>query len=116
MTAAKVVPLGTAWPFPAVTEDRWAGGSAWFETTEQHLMDALCALPPVYFPGGFFMGEPAAHDERGVTIYSAWVRIGERCFVREFPQDRHAAALAELRAALASEPSPAPGAAHGEAR
>jgi hypothetical protein len=94
-----IIPLGEAWPWPLVSDAYRAGSSDWFETTEERADDALGAVPPIYFRGGFFMGEPAAHDDRGKTVYAAFVKIGARYFCREVAVDLIAPALDELRAA-----------------
>lgn len=98
--------IGDGWPWPTVSEDRHAGGAAWFESNREHYWYGLNVLPPIYFPGGFFVSEPCCHDERDVPSYAAWVQIGEegsaRYFVREIPKDGWAKALAELREALRS--------------
>ena len=96
MASATIENLGEAWPFPRASD-----GSRWWESTEAHREYGLNVLPPIYFPGGFFVSEPSDHDARGVPIYQAWVRMGGRVFTRAIPEDGHAAALAELREALA---------------
>jgi len=107
-----IVNLGDAFPFPAVTEGRRAGHSTWFETTQEQREHFRDVLPPIPFPGGFFVSEPAAYDGRGVPIYSAFVKLQGRYFVREFAADAHEAAFRELVNALKAEedelPSPAP--------
>ena len=73
---------------------------AWLEVTEEDRMNALEALPPVYFPGGFCMGEPAAHDERDMPIFTAYVKVRGRCFCRDLAIDKAEAAARELRDSL----------------
>lgn len=92
-----IKPLGDAWPWPAASDDR----ESWHETNEERWWYALEVLPPIYFEGGFFMGEPAIHDRRGVPVHAAFVKMAGRYFVREIPTDKHAEALKELRESLA---------------
>lgn len=99
-----IVQLGSAWPWPVVSDFR----DRWHESTQEHHEYGLGVLPPIYFPGGFFVSEAATHDRRGVPVYAAWVEIGGRYFVREIPRDKHAEALAELRAELAKQAAPVP--------
>jgi hypothetical protein len=107
---ARIVQLGNAFPFPAANwRQRDRDVPTWFESTQEHYWDGLEVLPPRYFRGGFFVGEASDGDERGVTVYAGWVMLGDertgpaRYFVREFPEDKVAEALAELREALAAE-------------
>lgn len=95
-----LINLGDAWPWPRISDARRAGEATWFETTEERSMEALEAVPPRYFRGGFCMGEPAAHDERGVPIYAAFIKLAGRHFVREVAFDQIPAAVAELTATL----------------
>lgn len=93
--------LGDAWPWPRVANARRAGAPTWFQTTEERADDARDALPPIFIAGGgFFMGEPAAHDDRGVPVYAAFIKIAGRYFVREVARDQIQPAIAVLRAAL----------------
>lgn len=96
----KLVNLGAAWPWPAANAP-----GAWYESIEEHYEHAFECLPPIFFPGGFFVSEPAFHDARGVPAYAAWVKINDRYFVRNVLRDGHAAALAQLRETLAGEAS-----------
>ena len=79
--------IGAAWPWPEVSDARKRGDTSWFESTEDRHDYSLGVLPPIYFPGGFFMGEAADADERDVAIFSAWVCANGRYFVREIPRD-----------------------------
>lgn len=101
MTTAAPAPaiedLGAAWPWPRVSEARRAGEPTWFETTEERWWHLLEVLPPVYFAGGFCMGEPADSDARGVAVHAAVLRIRGRFFVRELPLDRCAEEARRLR-------------------
>lgn len=96
-----IVDLGDAHPWPTIADARRAGDRSWFMTTRERSDDALNALPPRYFSGGFFMGEPAAHDDRGVAIYAAFVKVGARHYTREVARDQIQPAIADLHAAIA---------------
>ena len=90
------------WPYPAVSEAYRAGQDEWTEIDEEQMYYFLEVLPPRYFTGGFFVGEPAAHDSRGVPVHAAVVKARGRYFMRECPIDTPsiAKALRELMAAL----------------
>ena len=93
------------WPFPLVTGLRHAGSRDWVEIDQAQSDDMLCALPPIYFKGGFFMGEAAAHveiDGRVVPVYAAVAEVAGRHFVREFPRTTSECfgAMADLRLAV----------------
>ena len=75
------------WPFPAITEAR-ANGHSWVEISYEHADDLFCAVPPIAIPGGFMVGEPAAHDHDGYPIHCAVVIVGGRYFARELPIDQ----------------------------
>lgn len=93
-------------PWSAITIARRAGSADWFITTEERAMDALGALPPIYFRGGFFMGEASAHDERGHPVYTAFVKIGDVYYCRDVAIDLVLQAVAQLRVALAATSRP----------
>lgn len=98
MTA--IIDLGDAWPWPVIAESRRKGESTWFRTSEANYWQALDAVPPKYFPGGFFMGEASAHDDRGVAVYAAFVEYANGYYCREVARDKIVAAMSELRLAL----------------
>jgi hypothetical protein len=91
-------------PWPWITHARRTGEAAWFEVTEEFRDEAINALPPIYFSGGFFLGEPAAHTDRGVPVHAAFTKRGRSYFAREVAIDCIEAALADLEAALAALP------------
>lgn len=99
---SEIIDLRGASPYPAVTDARKAGARTWFEITEEQSMEFLEAVPPIYFSGGFFVGEAAAHDARGVAVHAAIVSRNGRHFMREIATDRQSveAALLDLTAAL----------------
>ena len=89
-----LIALGAAWPWPHVTTGYTLGLPVWFETTQERYDSSLEVLPPIYFPGGFFVSEAATHHPDGTPVYAAFVQRGTRCFVREFPNTREAIAVA----------------------
>lgn len=91
-----IINLGDAWPFPAVDDARRRGERTWFQVSQARYDYFIEVLPPIYFPGGFFVSEAASHDDRGVPIYSAFVEIAGRYYCREFARDRHAEAMQDL--------------------
>lgn len=95
-------PLGDS-GFEAYVRVRDAHGRQWTEVSEDVYQSSLDVLPPIYFPGGFFVGEAANSDERGVPTYHAFVKRGGRFFLRECAVDKHAEALAELADELRRE-------------
>lgn len=98
-----IIDLGDAWPWPRVSDARRAGASTWFRTTERRADEALEVVPPIFIRGGllcFFMGEPAAHDDRGVAVHAAFIRYAGAYYVREVALDQIDAARAELADAL----------------
>lgn len=119
MTATTTIEnLGSAWPFPQTkTYEEYAAQkperTAWRETCEEHYWHFLEVLPPVYldeglvlprdWKGGFFCGEPADHDGRGVAVHTLFVRRGPRYFLRDVALDGAALAIEELDALLACE-------------
>lgn len=103
MTAA-IVDLGDAWPYPAITDAWRAGDATWFLVSKDRAMDALEAVPPRYIPGmspaSFMMGECAAHDARGVEVYTAFILMAGRYYARNLAVDQVADAVAALRATV----------------
>lgn len=102
----KIIDSKTQWPWPLVSDIRRRNETAWVEVDEDAAYQMLTAVPPLYFKGGFFMGEPATHvlhprTADMVPVYAAVVKINDRHFVREVPQTTVAAAVADLREALA---------------
>lgn len=91
------------WPFPLVTELRHRGERAWVEISDEHADHFLEVLPPLYRPGCFMVGEPAAHADDGTPIHAAVVRIRTRYFMREIRTTREVVAeeVAALRAHVA---------------
>ena len=107
-------PRDDRWPWALITAARHRGDVAWVETTDNHAMDALGALPPIYIRSprvrsgqwaAFFLGEPAAHDHRGVAIHAAFVPWGDRWYAREVALDQIEAALGDLSTALTTIPT-----------
>jgi hypothetical protein len=105
------------WPYPSSNDikpgdeaaykayrtERDSMQHVWTEI-DQDVADRLQgAVPPIYFKGGFFMGEPANIDARGVNIYSAVVRINGRYFLRDVAVDRIKEAIDGLHAILAAD-------------
>lgn len=94
----------TQWPYPAVTDARRTddpnGTTTWVEIDQERADYFLDVLPPIYFRGGFFVGEPASHDERGVAVHAAVVQHQERFFMREVPLDAGESNAQALRAFL----------------
>lgn len=74
-----------AWPYPAVSDARMAGRDYWRQISEELRWHFLEVLPPIYFPGGFMVSEPAAHTADGDPIYAAIVRAGNGYWMREVP-------------------------------
>ena len=92
---------GGSWPFPDASKDR----ETWWEISEDVQDQLLNAVPPIYCRGGFFVGEPADHDERGVAMHTAVVQVQGRWYANEHAIDAptHEAALVGLRRALEDE-------------
>lgn len=93
------------WPFPLVTELRHKGSRDWVEIDQERADYFLGVLPPIYFKGGFFVSEPAAHvtiDGREVPVYGAVAEMDGRHFMREFPYTLRecADAIRDLRVAV----------------
>lgn len=70
--------------------------------TEEDRDHMLEALPPVYFPGGFCMGEPADHTAQYIPVYAAVVKAGGHYYARELPINIAAAEGAALRDAIST--------------
>lgn len=104
--APAIVKLGDVHLYPHTTAAWKRGDATWFEIAESRYMDALEVLPPIYFPGGFFVSEAIRHDD-GVPVYLAiaeWRGSGAyamRYFAREVRRDRIEAAMSDLRKGLA---------------
>lgn len=79
--------------------------SQWIEIDVERADYYLNVLPPIDFPGGFFVGEPATHDDRGVPVHTAVVQRGARYFERDCAIDRASSgrAVKELDDALRCE-------------
>lgn len=119
--------VGAEWPFPLVTELRQRGERAWVEVTAETWWHFLEVLPPIYFPGGFWVSEDADHDNDGCPINAALVKIGDadepgsRYFIRELRRNKataaaEAEALRELVGVLPAKVAPvAPGLVHWKA-
>ncbi len=89
-----------AWPFPAVTKAYREGRTDWVEVDEERYDYCLGVLPPIYFRGGFFVSEPAAHTDAGEPVYTAAAVVNGRYFLRDVPRSQGEAAVAELRELL----------------
>lgn len=103
--SAKIIDSKHQWPWPLVSDLRRAGQTAWVEVDEDAAYQMLTAVPPLYFRGGFFMGEAATHilhprTSDMIPVYAAVVKIDERHFVREVPTTTVQSAVQELREAL----------------
>lgn len=102
----KIYSLGDRWPWPLIGEARREGSPAWFETCERVSNDQRDCVPPLtlrtrtHRAVGFFTGEAASHDERGVPVHAAHIAINGRHFVREVAIDQIDQALSELITAL----------------
>lgn len=93
-----IINLGDAWPYPRVADSRQAGSKTWFVVAECHADQLLGCVPPIYPRGvpGFFVGEPASHDERGVAIHALVAQRGDLYFMREVARDQALVAYGEL--------------------
>ena len=87
-----------AWPLPAITEAS-KHPNTWVEISEAHTDDLLNAVPPIYIPGGFMVGEPADHDADGCPIYCAVIGLNGRNFARHLRYDERKRALLQAQAA-----------------
>ncbi len=92
-----------AWPFPAITnarhDDRLEGTCTWVAISEEHANELLEALPPIYIPGGFMVGEEASHTADGEPIYCAVFHLGGPDYVaREMPRSEGETAYDSLTA------------------
>ncbi len=74
------------WPFPALHEHK--SENDWFEISKDHADQLIGAVPPIYIPGGFMVGEAQTIDRRGVSVYTAIIHIGYRYFARDLPIDQ----------------------------
>jgi hypothetical protein len=52
--------------------DFHANAPHWREITETQYYEALGCLPPIYRQGGWMMGEPYIHTQRG-AVYAGYV-------------------------------------------
>jgi len=106
-----IINLGDRWPWPMVSNARREGLAPWFEVCERVSNDQRDVVPPLTLRTrtpravGFFTGEPAAHDERGVPVHAAHIAINGRHFVREVAIDQIDQALSELITALTGRAS-----------
>lgn len=79
MSAAIITETLGQWPFAAVASNP----GAWCEITEAHADEMLSVMPPIYFSGGFAVGEAMRSDSAGRNTYLAIVNKGARYFARE---------------------------------
>ena len=93
-TSRAIIDLLGEWPFPIAPEIV----GHWLIISEEHRDAMNGALPPIYFKGGWFMGEAARHDLRGVAVHAAVVHRGDTYYMREVAIDPPSIeqALAEL--------------------
>lgn len=100
---AKTLILGKT----SYTEGQWMPArvhstKGWVETDSEGYYYALGALPPVYFDGGFYMGEPYDHDRNGIPIYYAFAEWQDRYFIRLLPEGKGPDAVKALKELLGS--------------
>lgn len=94
------------WPFTlpeyaAVPRDTATADQPWVEVSAQHADDLLGAVPPLYFAGGFAVGEAADSDpETGAARYFAVCKAGDKYWGRHVPRATMADAARELRERL----------------
>ncbi len=98
--SVNIIDRRETWPFPAVTKAYREGRTDWVEVNEKLYDYCLGVLPPIYFRGGFFVSEPAAHTEAGEPVYTAVAVVNGRYFMRDVSRSQGEAAVAELREAL----------------
>lgn len=86
-----------AWPFPTIDEASRAGD--WTEISDEHADDMLNALPPIYIPGGFMLGE-AQYWANGSEHYTAVILLKDgRHLARHWPYSTRRNACADAVAA-----------------
>lgn len=77
--------------FEAYCKARDAQSVTWREISEEYADQLAGAVPPRYFRSGFFVGEPASHDARGVPVHTAVCTVGlsgpRHYYVRDWPLD-----------------------------
>lgn len=99
--------------FEAYCKAREIQNNTWREISEEHMRHLLECVPPRYFKSGFFVGEPANHDTRGVPIHSAVCTIrhgdGKRYYVRDWPLDAVEALWIDLTVELSRQGVPTRG-------
>jgi hypothetical protein len=72
-----------AWPFPTIDEASKDGD--WTEVSADFAEQMLGAVPPIYIPGGFMLGEEQSYGPRG-PIFCAIIRLsGKRHVARMWP-------------------------------
>lgn len=81
----KTAPLEWKALFDAMRANHDAGRIEWVETTEAMYREMLNVLPPArQVPGGFLVGEPWTHDDKGRAVAAAFtLRAGryEACYM-----------------------------------
>ncbi len=60
----------------------------WCQISEDQMMEALCALPPIYFPHGFAVDEPSRHDGNGDPVYLCVATVGDQYWAAEATIER----------------------------
>jgi len=94
--------LRTVWPFDKLRHPC----AEWAEIAEEHYWHALEVLPPLYFRGGFAIGEAANHTADDVPVHCCIVTVRGRYFARELPMDIAAREAEALRASLPGDSEP----------
>ncbi len=89
-----------AWPFPAITDAHKAESTAWVEMSEAHMWDLLGAVPPIYIPGGFMVGEEADWSPERGAIFTAIISSNDRHYGRNLGRQEAKYAKALLLAEL----------------
>ena len=70
---------------------------SWHATTFDRAEELLNVMPPIYFPGGFAVGEAIRHDSEGRAVYLAVAMTPGCTWVRELAIKDAPAAVVALR-------------------
>jgi len=95
------------WPFPRAVQLRQAGAEDWLEISQAHSDQLLGAVPPIFVPHGFYVGEEADFDRRG-PIHALVLTYSGRNFLREVNLRKDAREHAQLQLLQALHPGAAP--------
>lgn len=67
----------------------YKGSDRWTPTTEAEYWESLESVPPMaMWAGGFAMGEPLTHDDRGVAVTAVYRGPEGRRELRYMPVDK----------------------------